>query len=94
MSEVLMETVLAGGLRLSLRKGDLTREPVDAIVNAANEHLQHGGGVAGAISRAGGPAIQRESDAVGYTPTGTAAVTGAGALPAKFVGTAGVLMVM
>jgi O-acetyl-ADP-ribose deacetylase len=85
MSEVLREATLPTGVVLSLRRGDLTREPVNAIVNAANSHLQHGGGLAGAISRAGGPSIQRESDAIGFVPTGTAAVTGGGSLPARWV---------
>lgn len=66
-------------------KGDLTRERVDAIVNAANEHLAHGGGLAGAIVRAGGEVIQRESDAVAPVPTGGAKATGAGALPCRRV---------
>lgn len=61
----------------------------EAIVNAANEKLLHGGGVAGAISRKGGPAIQRESDAWirehGSVPTGTAAITGGGNLACKYV---------
>ncbi|HEY3412939.1 MAG TPA: macro domain-containing protein [Armatimonadota bacterium] len=85
MSEVIYDTMLASGARVSLRKGDLTEEAVDAIVNAANEHLQHGGGVAGAISRKGGPSIQRESNQVGIVETGTAAMTGAGDLPSRFV---------
>ncbi len=65
--------------------GDITREEVDAIVNAANEYLQHGGGVAGAIVRAGGQVIQEESDHIGHTPTGSAVVTTAGALRTRFV---------
>ncbi|MFN3135009.1 MAG: macro domain-containing protein [Candidatus Kryptonium sp.] len=65
--------------------GDITEENVDAIVNAANEYLKHGGGVAGAIVRKGGYEIQEESDKIGYVPTGSAAITGAGKLPAKFV---------
>jgi len=85
VSELIEEMKLPSGAVLSLRRGDLTEERVDAIVNAANQHLAHGGGVAGAIVRRGGPSIQRESDAVGFTPTGTAAVTGAGDLPARFV---------
>ncbi len=75
--------------RLELIKGDITTMETDAIVNAANEHLAHGGGVAGAISRSGGPEIQQESDAWvrehGQVPTGSAAITGAGRLPAKYV---------
>ena len=70
-------------------RGDLLRQPVDAIVNAANGHLAHGGGVAGVISRAAGPAFQTESDLLiqrnGPLPTGGAAVTGAGKLPFKGV---------
>ncbi|MGA9597432.1 MAG: glutamate racemase [Acidimicrobiia bacterium] len=69
--------------------GDLTRQNVDVIVNAANTHLQHGGGVAGAIVRAGGAAIQTESTRWvrehGPLSVGGAAVTGAGALPAAHV---------
>jgi len=65
--------------------GDLTEQAVDAIVNAANEFLQHGGGIAGAILRKGGPEIQRESDAWGYVPVGNAAATTAGRLPARWV---------
>jgi O-acetyl-ADP-ribose deacetylase (regulator of RNase III) len=64
---------------------DITDRDVDAIVNAANSHLQHGGGVAGAIVRKGGQVIQDESDKIGFTPVGTAVITGAGKLPAKFV---------
>jgi len=65
-------------------QGDLLQEPVDAIVNAANEFLAHGGGVAGLISRAAGPALRHESERIvrerGPLPTGSAVVTGAGAL--------------
>ena len=70
-------------------RGDLLKEPVEAIVNAANGHLAHGGGVAGIISRAAGPALQDESDALvaarGLFPTGSAVVTTAGTLPFKGV---------
>ena len=66
-------------------QGDLTEAPVDAIVNAANSHLQHGGGVAGAISRKGGTIIQEESNAIGYVPVGEAAMTTGGTLRAKYV---------
>ncbi|HJW91906.1 MAG TPA: macro domain-containing protein [Anaerolineales bacterium] len=51
------------GQRLQLAQNDLTQENVDAIINAANSNMQHGGGVAGAILRRGGPSIQQESDA-------------------------------
>lgn len=73
------------GRVLRLVQGDITERDVDAIVNAANSHLQHGGGVAGAIVRKGGLVIQEESDRIGYVPVGNAAVTGAGKLPAKHV---------
>jgi O-acetyl-ADP-ribose deacetylase (regulator of RNase III) len=71
--------------KLSLVQGDITERDVDAIVNAANSHLRHGGGVAGAIVRKGGQIIQDESDSIGFTPVGTAVITTAGKLPAKFV---------
>ena len=73
------------GRTLRLVQGDITERDVDAIVNAANSYLQHGGGVAGAIVRKGGPIIQEESDRIGYVPVGEAAITVAGTLPAKFV---------
>jgi O-acetyl-ADP-ribose deacetylase (regulator of RNase III) len=65
--------------------GDLVEQDVDAIVNAANNDLLLGGGVAGAIRRRGGPAIQRECDAHGRVKVGEAAVTGGGELPARHV---------
>lgn len=70
---------------LRLVTGDITEREVDAVVNAANSHLQHGGGVAGAIVRKGGLIIQEESDRIGFVPVGGAAVTTAGKLPAKWV---------
>jgi O-acetyl-ADP-ribose deacetylase (regulator of RNase III) len=70
---------------MKLVQGDITERDIDAIVNAANSHLQHGGGVAGAIVRKGGQIIQEESNKIGYTPVGTAVITGAGKLRAKFV---------
>jgi O-acetyl-ADP-ribose deacetylase (regulator of RNase III) len=77
------------GRTLRLITGDITKAPADAIVNAANSALAGGGGVDGAIHRAGGPTIMRELDAIrkeiGRCPTGSAVVTGAGNLPAKFV---------
>ena len=70
-------------------RGNLLEEPVDAIVNAANGHLAHGGGVAGIISRAAGPALQEESDLLirrnGPLPSGSAVVTTAGTLAFKGV---------
>ncbi len=66
-------------------RGDLTDETVDAIVTAANSHLAHGGGVAGAIVRRGGSVIQEESDRVAPVPVGHVALTGAGGLAARAV---------
>lgn len=84
-----MEIDLPNGKKLRLVVGDITKIPVDAIVNAANSGLRGGGGVDGAIHRAGGPSLMRELDAIrasaGGCPTGGAAVTGAGALPAQYV---------
>lgn len=71
--------------RIVIRQGDLTDMEVDAIVNAANNDLVLGAGVAGAIARRGGEAIQAECDQVGSIPVGFAAVTGAGKLKARFV---------
>jgi O-acetyl-ADP-ribose deacetylase (regulator of RNase III) len=74
-----------GNKILRLLKGDITTRDVDVIVNAANSHLKHGGGVAGAIVRRGGDIIQKESDEIGYVPAGSSAITTAGALPCKSV---------
>ena len=74
-----------GNTTLRLVSADLTERDVDAIVNAANSHLQHGGGVAGAIVRKGGHIIQDESDKIGYVPVGGAAITSGGKLKAKYV---------
>jgi O-acetyl-ADP-ribose deacetylase (regulator of RNase III) len=89
MNSVLLEKNLSAGQTLQLVQGDITIEEVDAIVNAANEHLQHGGGVAWVISKKGGPAIQKESDEwirknrpVSHMHP---AWTSAGLLPAKYV---------
>jgi O-acetyl-ADP-ribose deacetylase len=64
---------------------DITKLEVDAIANAANTELKHGGGVAGAISRAGGPAVQEESDRVAPIGLGEAVETTAGEMPSKWV---------
>ncbi len=82
--EVVSEKRLDGKV-LRLVKGDITERDVDAIVNAANSHLKHGGGVAGAIVRRGGRVIQEESDRIGFVPVGSAALTTAGSLPCKAV---------
>jgi O-acetyl-ADP-ribose deacetylase (regulator of RNase III) len=70
---------------IEVRHEDITKLEVDAIANAANTALQHGGGVAGAISRAGGPEVQRESNEKAPIGLGDAVVTTAGELPAKWV---------
>jgi O-acetyl-ADP-ribose deacetylase (regulator of RNase III) len=89
MEDVLRQADIPGGSVIQLVHGDLTDEHVDAIVNAANAHLQHGGGVAGAISRRGGPSIQAESDLWvrqhGPLTHDRPAVTGGGDLPCKYV---------
>lgn len=77
------------GRSLTVVQGDLTRQQVDAVVNAANEQLAHGGGVAAALARAGGPEVQAESDRWvaehGPVGPGQAAVTTAGRMPARMV---------
>jgi O-acetyl-ADP-ribose deacetylase (regulator of RNase III) len=70
---------------VELVKGDITRQEVDVIVNAANPDLAHGGGVAAAIARAAGPELRRESSEHPRVAVGGAAVTTAGALPARWV---------
>jgi O-acetyl-ADP-ribose deacetylase (regulator of RNase III) len=71
--------------KVVLEQGDLTEADVDAIVNAANNDLQLGGGVAGAIRRKGGPEIQKECDRIGPIAVGEAAVTTGGHLKARYV---------
>jgi O-acetyl-ADP-ribose deacetylase (regulator of RNase III) len=71
--------------RLEVLDIDITTLAVDAIANAANTMLRHGGGVAGAMSRAGGPAIQQESDACAPIALGEAVATSAGQLAARWV---------
>ncbi|HUI68713.1 MAG TPA: macro domain-containing protein [Nitrospirota bacterium] len=74
-----------GKTTIRLVSADLTERDVDAIVNAANSHLKHGGGVAGVIVRKGGQVIQEESNKIGYVPAGTAAITTGGKLKARYV---------
>lgn len=77
--------VTIGASSLELAQGDITTQEVDAIVNAANAQLAGGGGVDGAIHKAGGPAIMIECRKIGGCPTGQAVATTAGALEAKHV---------
>jgi O-acetyl-ADP-ribose deacetylase len=89
MNKVLVERVLSSGQTIQIVQGDLTIETTDAIVNAANEHLSHGGGVAWAIVRRGGDVIQEESDEwirkYGIVSHARPAWTSGGSLPAKYV---------
>jgi O-acetyl-ADP-ribose deacetylase (regulator of RNase III) len=89
VNSLLRETVLSSGQTIQLVQGDITGETTDAIVNAANAHLQHGAGVAGAILRKGGPVIQRESDAWvqshGLVSHGVPSWTTGGNLPCRIV---------
>lgn len=89
MNRVLAERALPNGQILQIVEGDLTAEKVDAIVNAANEYLQHGGGVAYAIVQKGGETIQQESDEWirkhGRVSHAHPAWTSGGLLPAKYV---------
>ena len=89
MNSVLVEKIFPSGQSLQIVQGDITAEEVDAIVNAANEQLAHGGGVAWAISKKGGATIQEESDewVRKHGPVSHAhpAWTSGGHLPAKYV---------
>jgi O-acetyl-ADP-ribose deacetylase (regulator of RNase III) len=89
MATIVAEHDLTSGQIVRLIHGDLTEEKVDAIVNAANAHLVHSGGVAGAIVRKGGQEIQIESDTWmrdhGSVPHERPAITSAGRLPCRYV---------
>ncbi len=89
MSNELVYELSVDGKTVQIVHGDITVEDVDAIVNAANSYLKHGGGVAGAIVRRGGYEIQAESDEIvrknGPVPVGEAVVTGGGNLKARYV---------
>jgi len=82
---IVCEVELQNGKKIQLVNGDITQRPVEAIVNAANSHLQHGGGVAGAIIRKGGAIIQEESNKIGFVPVGSAVLTTAGRLSCKAI---------
>ncbi|HWQ05032.1 MAG TPA: macro domain-containing protein [Longilinea sp.] len=89
MSLLIVDHSFPTGQHLQIVQGDLTRETTDAIVNAANSKLQHGGGIAGAILRNGGYEIQRESDLwianYGLVDHAHPAVTSGGNLPARII---------
>jgi O-acetyl-ADP-ribose deacetylase (regulator of RNase III) len=89
MNEILLEHSFSSSKKFQLVQGDITAEKVDAIVNAANSQLAHGGGVAWAISRAGGEAIQRESNAWvrehGEVSHAEPAYTSGGEMPCRYV---------
>lgn len=84
-----MREIKVGRARLAIIQGDITRQATDAVVNAANSGLMGGGGVDGAIHRAGGPAILEECQRIvarqGRLPTGQAVITTGGKLKAKYV---------
>src|SRR5260221_14673404 len=80
-----MSTYTINGVTLALMQGDIVKAQVDAIVNAATSGLAGGGGVDGAIHRAGGPSIMAECDKIGGCPTGSAVATSAGKLKAKYI---------
>ncbi len=89
MNKLITQRKLSANQTLQIVQGDITIEAVDAIVNAANENLQHGGGVAAAISKKGGPTVQQDSDEwirkhgpVSHT---LPAWTSGGLLPAKYI---------
>lgn len=89
MNTILREKTLLSGQKLQIAQGDITTETLDAIVNAANSELQHGGGVAWAISRRGGEIIQRESNdwvrKHGSVSHAEPAYTSGGQMPCKYV---------
>src|SRR5437764_13719748 len=85
MKDVFMSTHTIHGVTLALLQGHIVTVQADAIVNAANSGLRGGGGVDGAIHRAGGPGIMEECRKIGGCPTGSAVATTAGRLPAKYV---------
>lgn len=73
------------GLEIVIAKGDIAHQACDAVVNAANNHLWMGSGVAGALKKIGGPSVEREAMALGPIEVGRAVTTGAGKLPARWV---------
>jgi O-acetyl-ADP-ribose deacetylase (regulator of RNase III) len=80
-----VRSVHIGTSKIELVEGDITAQETEAIVNAANSGLRGGGGVDGAIHRAGGPQILEECRRIGHCPTGEARITTGGRLPARWV---------
>ncbi len=85
MKDIFMSTQTINGVTLALIQGNIVEVQADAIVNAANSGLRGGGGVDGAIHRAGGPSIMEECRKIGGCPTGSAVATSAGKLSAKYI---------
>ena len=83
--DIFSEILLRNGRKIVVCKGDITEQDTEAIVNAANSYLKHGGGVAEAIVRKGGRIIQEESDNIGYVEVGEVGVTSGGKLKCKYV---------
>lgn len=81
----LSKTISINKKHLTIKLGDITKEDGDAIVNAANEHLIHAGGVARAIATAAGPKLTEESNKIGFVKTGEAVFTSGGNLKVKYV---------
>jgi O-acetyl-ADP-ribose deacetylase len=84
-SKIIDELKVNENTLLKLIEGDITERKVDAIVNAANSHLIHGGGVAGALVRKGGKIIQEESNRIGFVKVGKSAITSSGNLQCKAI---------
>jgi len=84
-SKIIDEFKVNENTLIRLIEGDITERKVDVIVNPANSHLIHGGGVAGAIVRKGGKIIQEESSKIGFVNVGSSAITSSGNLPCKAV---------
>src|SRR5215467_2925225 len=82
---IVHELQLKNDKKIRLVKDDITERKVDVIINAANSHLQHGGGVAGAIVQKGGSIIQEESDKIGFVQVGSAVITSSGRLSCKAI---------
>lgn len=83
--DIVYDIKLMNNKMIRLVKGDITERNVDAIVNAADSYLNHGGGVAGAIVKKGGRIIQDESNNIGFVSVGSSVITSAGKLPCKVV---------